>query len=201
MHQRSPKSSFRYIAFEGIDGSGKTTQAKRFYSYLQNLGYNIFYTKEPGGVEGSLRELILNYKWNKKSELFLFLADRALNAEIIKRKIDAGYIVVSDRSMYSTLAYQGFGEGLNLDFLIELNMFATGGLKPDVVFCFDIDLNTMKDRVKNPDVIELKSREFFDRVRRGYISLAETEENFFLIDGSKTEDEVFEEVKRIWESL
>ena len=201
MHQRSPKSSFRYIAFEGIDGSGKTTQAKRFYSYLQNLGYNVFYTKEPGGVEGSLRELILNHKWNKKSELFLFLADRALNAEIIKRKIDAGYIVVSDRSMYSTLAYQGFGEGLNLDFLIELNMFATGGLKPDVVFCFDIDLNTMKDRVKNPDVIELKSREFFDRVRRGYISLAETEKNFFLIDGSKTEDEVFEEVKRIWESL
>ena len=59
----------------------------------------------------------------------------------------------------------------------------------------------MKDRVKKPDVIELKSREFFDRVRRGYISLAETEKNFFLIDGSKTEDEVFEEVKRIWESL
>lgn len=201
MHQRSPKSSFRYIAFEGIDGSGKTTQAKRFYSYLQNLGYNVFYTKEPGGVEGSLRELILNHKWNKKSELFLFLADRALSSEVIKRKIDEGYFVVSDRSMYSTLAYQGFGEGLNLDFLIELNMFATGGLKPDVVFCFDIDLNTMKDRVKNPDVIELKSREFFDRVRRGYISLAETEKNFFLIDGSKTEDEVFEEVKRIWESL
>lgn len=201
MHQRSPKSSFRYIAFEGIDGSGKTTQAKRFYSYLQNLGYNVFYTKEPGGVEGSLRELILNHKWNKKSELFLFLADRALSSEVIKRKIDEGYFVVSDRSMYSTLAYQGFGEGLNLDFLIELNMFATGGLKPDVVFCFDIDLNTMKDRVKKPDVIELKSREFFDRVRRGYISLAETEKNFFLIDGSKTEDEVFEEVKRIWESL
>ena len=201
MHQRSLKSSFRYIAFEGIDGSGKTTQAKRFYSYLQNLGYNVFYTKEPGGVEGSLRELILNHKWNKKSELFLFLADRALSSEVIKRKIDEGYFVVSDRSMYSTLAYQGFGEGLNLDFLIELNMFATGGLKPDVVFCFDIDLNTMKNRVKNPDVIELKSREFFDRVRRGYISLAETEKNFFLIDGSKTEDEVFEEVKRIWESL
>ena len=201
MHQRSPKSSFRYIAFEGIDGSGKTTQAKRFYSYLQNLGYNVFYTKEPGGVEGNLRELILNHKWNKKSELFLFLADRALSSEVIKRKIDEGYFVVSDRSMYSTLAYQGFGEGLNLDFLIELNMFATGGLKPDVVFCFDIDLNTMKDRVKKPDVIELKSREFFDRVRRGYISLAETEKNFFLIDGSKTEDEVFEEVKRIWESL
>lgn len=201
MHQRSPKSSFRYIAFEGIDGSGKTTQAKRFFSYLKSLGYGVFFTKEPGGVDEGLREIILNHRWNKKTELFLFLADRALTSEVIKRKKDEGYFVVSDRSMFSTLAYQGFGEGLDLDFLVKLNMFATGGLKPDLVFCIDIDLDTMQSRVKNPDVIELKSIEFFERVRRGYLTLAETERNFFLIDGRKVEDEVFGEVKRIWESL
>ncbi len=201
MHQRSPKSSFKYIAFEGIDGSGKTTQAKRFYSYLQNLGYNVFYTKEPGGADERLRELILNHRWNKKSELFLFLADRALNSDIIRIRLDEGNLVVSDRSMFSTLAYQGFGEGFDLDFLLELNLFATDGLKPDLIFCFDIDMETMKDRVKNPDVIELKSKEFFERVRNGYIHLAETERDFFLIDGRKAEDEIFEEVKRIWESL
>jgi len=201
MHQRSPKSSFRYIAFEGIDGSGKTTQAKRFFSYLKSLGYGVFFTKEPGGVDEGLREIILNHRWNKKTELFLFLADRALTSEVIKRKKDEGYFVVSDRSMFSTLAYQGFGEGLDLDFLVKLNMFATGGLKPDLVFCIDVDLDTMQSRVKNPDVIELKSIEFFERVRRGYLTLAETERNFFLIDGRKVEDEVFGEVKRIWESL
>ncbi len=201
MHQKSPKNSFKYIAFEGIDGSGKTTQAKLFFSYLKNLGCNVFFTKEPGGADDSIRKLILNHRWNKRSELFLFLADRALNSDIVKRKIEEGYLVISDRSMFSTLAYQGFGEGLDLELLSRLNTFATGGLKPDVVFCLDIDLNTMKSRVKNPDVIELKSSEFFERVRRGYLSLAKTEKNFFLIDGRKAEGEVFKEVKRIWESL
>ncbi len=201
MPLRNQKNSFRYIAFEGIDGSGKSTQAKLFADYLENKGFCVFLTKEPGGSTDKIRDLLLNYRWSKRAELFLFLADRAENAREIKNKLDKGCIVVSDRCMYSTIAYQGFGEGLDIDFLEELNLFSTDGLKPDIVFCFDVDLETMNERVGKRDVIESKPRDFFYRVREGYRELAKRNDRFFLIDGKKKKEEVFGEVLRIWESL
>ena len=201
MPLRNQKNSFRYIAFEGIDGSGKSTQAKLFADYLENKGCCVFLTKEPGGSTDKIRDLLLNYRWSKRAELFLFLADRAENAREIKNKLDKGCIVVSDRCMYSTIAYQGFGEGLDIDFLEELNLFSTDGLKPDIVFCFDVDLETMNERVGKRDVIESKPRDFFYRVREGYRELAKRNDRFFLIDGKKKKEEVFGEVLRIWESL
>ncbi len=201
MPPRNQKNSFRYIAFEGIDGCGKSTQAKLFTDYLENKGFCVFLTKEPGGSTDKIRDLLLNYRWSKRAELFLFLADRAENAREIKSKLEKGCIVVSDRCMYSTIAYQGFGEGLDIDFLEKLNLFSTDGLKPDIVFCFDVDLETMNERVGKRDVIESKPRDFFYRVREGYRELAKRNDRFFLIDGKRKKEEVFGEVLRIWESL
>jgi len=201
MPQKNQKNSFRYIAFEGIDGSGKSTQAELFANYLKDKGLCVFLTKEPGGSTEGIRELLLNYKWSKRAELFLFLADRAQNAETIKDRIEDGCVVVSDRSMYSTIAYQGYGEGLDIDFLEELNLFSTGGLRPDIVFCFDIDLETMNKRIGKKDMIESKSEDFFYRVRKGYLELAKKNEWFFLIDGRKKKEDVFKDVLMIWKSL
>ncbi len=201
MPQENQKNSFRYIAFEGVDGSGKSTQARLFSEYLKDKGFCVFLTKEPGGSTDKIRDLLLNYRWSKKAELFLFLADRTENARKIRERLESGCVVVSDRSMYSTIAYQGFGEGLDVDFLEELNLFSTDGLKPDIVFCFDIDLETMNERLGKRDVIESKSRDFFYRVRHGYLELAKRNNRFFLIDGRKKKEDVFKEVLRIWESF
>ncbi len=200
MPQKNPKNSFKYIVFEGIDGSGKSTQLNLFANYLKSKGLPVFATKEPGGVIDDFRELLLNKKWPKKTELFLFLADRSVTANVVREKLEE-CVVLSDRSMYSTLAYQGYGEGLDIDYLMRLNLFSTDGLKPDVVFCFDIDVETMKKRLTRFDTIESKSDEFFERVRLGYTELSKKIGNFFIIDGRKAKDDVFKEVLEIWESL
>ncbi len=201
MLPKKPKNLFKYIAFEGIDGCGKTTQAQFFVNYLEKEGFCVYFTKEPGGSSGKIRDLLLKERWPSKTELFLFLADRSLNIASIRNEMGKGSIVVSDRSMYSTVAYQGYGEGLDLEFLEKLNLFSTEGLKPDVVFYFDISLETMKNRVKNLDAIESKGDNFFMRVRNGYVELCKKESNFFLINGERDREEVFENVLKIWERL
>ncbi len=201
MLPKKPKNLFRYIAFEGIDGCGKTTQAQLFVNYLKKEGYCVHFTKEPGGANSKIRDLLLKERWPRKAELFLFLADRALNIVNVKRKIEKGCVVVSDRSIYSTMAYQGYGGGLDLEFLEKLNLFSTGGLKPDVVFCFDIDLETMKSRIKKRDAIESKAGEFFIKVREGYVKISKKEKNFFLVDGKKSKEEVFKAVLRAWNGV
>ena len=201
MLPKKPKNLFRYIAFEGIDGCGKTTQAQFFVNYLKREGFCVYFTKEPGGVNNKIRNLLLEEKWPSKTELFLFLADRALNIVNVKREIEKDCIVVSDRSIYSTMAYQGYGGGLDLEFLEKLNLFSTEGLRPDVVFYFDIDLKTMKNRVKKRDAIESKGDSFFMRVRKGYVELSKKEKNFFLINGEKSKEEVLRSVIKIWKSL
>jgi len=199
MRQKNKKNSYKYIAFEGIDKSGKTTIAEKFADYL-SIEYPVFLTKEPGAKSGVFRDLLLSQRWNKKTELFLFLADRADGIELIKKRLTEG-IVISDRSLYSTLAYQGYGEGIDIDFLTQLNRFATDNLFPDVVFLIDIDLDTMKKRSSQADAIESKSIEFFKRVREGYLKLADRFDNFFVIDGTKTIEKVFNQVVDIWNSL
>ncbi len=201
MLQKKPKNLFRYIAFEGIDGCGKTTQAELFVNYLKKEGYCVHFTKEPGGTNSKIRDLLLEERWPSKAELLLFLADRALNIVNVKRKIEQGCVVVSDRSIYSTMAYQGYGEGLDLEFLEKLNLFSTNGLKPEVVFCLDIDLETMRNRIKKRDAIESKGGEFFIRVRKGYVEISKKEKNFFLIDGKKSKEEVFKDVLRAWNGI
>ncbi len=192
----------RYIAFEGIDASGKTTQAKLFYEYLLNKKIKAFFTKEPGGDKKTkeIRKIILNEHLNDKAKLFLFLADRAQNCENVKKYIQSG-CVISDRSLFSTIAYQHYGSSIDFDFIDKANRFATGGIVPDIVFCIDVSVDTMNKRLNKKDSIENRSSDFFERVRSGYLEMSKSYSNFFIINGEKDVDDVFKDIRGIWEKI
>ncbi len=190
---------FRYVAFEGIDASGKSTQAKLFCKFLKDAGYNIFCTKEPGGSKetSKLREILLKENLNPKAKLFLFLADRAVHTDLINRQLKKS-VVVSDRSLFSTIAYQSFGEGLDRSFVEQSNLFATGGLLPDITFIIDIDMDLMHKRLTEKDVMESKGDDFFRRVKKGYEYIAENFDNVHIIDGNRAIDDIFKDIIGIW---
>ena len=170
-----------FITFEGQDGCGKTTQMNLLVEYLKSKGYDVVLTREPGckGLGEKIRGLLLDYDGEVSSvcESFLFLADRAQNVDIIVRKnVEAGKIVISDRHIDSTVAYQGYGRKLNIEKINMLNDIATSGLKPDLTYVFDIDVETSMARVgKEKDRMESAGKEFFERVRNGYLEIAKKE--------------------------
>ena len=172
-----------FITFEGQDGCGKTTQINLLIEYLKNNGYEVVLTREPGskGLGEKIRSLLLDYDGEVSSvcESFLFLADRAQNVDIIVRKnVEAGKIVISDRHTDSSVAYQGYGRQLDVDKINMLNNIATSGLKPDLTYIFDIDVETSMARVgKEKDRMESAGKEFFERVRKGYLQIAKNEPN------------------------
>ena len=170
-----------FITFEGADGCGKTTQIKLLTDYLKYRGYEVVLTREPGcaGLRQKIRDLLLNYdgEVSPVCESFLFLADRAQNVDVIvRRNIEQGRIVISDRHTDSSLAYQGYGRELDVNRIDMLNNIATSGLKPDLTFVFDIDVETSMNRIgKEKDRMESSGREFFERVRQGYLKIAQKE--------------------------
>lgn len=170
-----------FITFEGADGCGKTTQIKLLDEYLRSKGYKTLLTREPGskGLGEKLREILLNYDGEvaPACESFLFLADRAQHVEcIIKPALKNGVIVLCDRHTDSTLAYQGYGRGLDLEEIKQLNNIATGGLKPDLTLLFDVDIETSQARVgKEKDRMESAGVDFFERVRKGFLEIAKAE--------------------------
>lgn len=172
-----------FITFEGADGCGKTTQIKLLIEYLEKRGYEVVLTREPGckGLGERIRELLLNYdgEVSPVCESFLFLADRAQNVDVIVRKnVNEGKIVISDRHIDSSLAYQGYGRELDVEKIDMLNNIATSGLKPDLTYVFDIDVETSMSRVgKEKDRMESAGKEFFERVRQGYLKIAQKEPN------------------------
>lgn len=172
-----------FITFEGQDGCGKTTQINLLVEYLQKKGYEVVLTREPGckGLGEKIRGLLLDYDGEVSSvcESFLFLADRAQNVDIIVRKnVEAGKIVISDRHTDSSVAYQGYGRQLDVDRINMLNNIATSGLKPDLTYVFDIDVETSMARVgSHKDRMESAGKEFFERVRNGYLEIAKKEPN------------------------
>ena len=170
-----------FITFEGIDGCGKTTQIELLKESLEKKGYTVLLTREHGakGLGEKLREILLNYDGEVSSncESFLFLADRAQHIDtIIKPAIDKGVIVLCDRHTDSTVAYQGYGRQLDLEQIYQLNKIATNGIIPDITFILDIDIDTSLQRIgKGRDRMENSGREFFERVRKGYIEISEKE--------------------------
>ena len=170
-----------FITFEGADGCGKTTQIKLIDKYLRSKGYKTLLTREPGskGLGEKIREILLNYEGEVSSrcESFLFLADRAQHVDcIIKPALQEGTIVLCDRHTDSTVAYQGYGRGLDIEEIKKLNALATGGLKPDLTIVFDVDIETSQARVgKNKDRMESAGVEFFKRVRAGFLEIAKKE--------------------------
>jgi dTMP kinase len=203
----------KFVTFEGGEGSGKTTQIKLAADWLGERRIPVVATAEPGGTPlgRKIRDILLNRgAWNigAEAELILFAAARAQHVqETILPALREGSLVLCDRFTDATVAYQGFGRGLNIEFIRTLNDFSTGSLKPDLTLLFDLPAEAGLERAKirsagsrpeaAEDRFEREERSFHGRVREGYLSLvAEEPERFRIIDGSAGIGEVLREVCR-----
>ena len=173
-----------FISFEGIEGTGKSTQAKLLYNYLREKGADVILTEEPGGTQISvkIREVLLSVEHKEMSaltELLLYNASRAQHIqEVIMPALDRGAFVITDRFTDSTLAYQGYGRGLDLQLIDSIDLIATGRLRPDITLLLDLDVQTGLKRnrgINKTDRLELEDVPFHERVRNGYHILAAKE--------------------------
>ena len=195
-----------FITFEGIDGCGKSTQCELLRNYLESTGKDFVFVREPGGtvIGERIREILLdkkNTQMTARTELLLFEAARAqITDEVIRPALEKGRIVLCDRFFDSSSAYQGKARGMGMDFVDSLNMAATGGLKPDITFFFDISaeeaLARRGKRGEASDRIELAGLKFQEDVRAGYLELAENSDGRIVtIDAKLGIDEIFEQIK------
>jgi len=174
-----------FITFEGPEGSGKTSQIMPLVNTLRQKGYRVFATREPGGtmIGDQIRQVLMNLdnkSMNPRTEILLFCASRAqLVNEVILPRLEQGEIVLCDRYADSTLAYQGYGHGLDMDFLRSLLNFATHSLKPDLTVLLDIDPEVGLRRRMNSggkwDRMDAYELAFHQRVRQGYLKMAQEE--------------------------
>jgi len=205
----------RFITFEGGDGTGKTTQLKALESRLQAKGRSCITTREPGGTSlGKLiRRVLLEVGKQpiaSPTELFLYLADRAQHVqEVILPAITRGEIVLCDRYTDSTLAYQGYGRGIDLQLLRQLNEIANRGVAPDLTLLLDcpVELGLARTARRQLDAdqaggredrFEREQMEFHERVRAGFLALAQAEpERFRIVDASGSVQEVARQIQNI----
>lgn len=197
-----------FITYEGIEGSGKSTQVNLLASHLQNSGIPNLVTREPGGCQlgRRLRAMLLDCRQtrlNPKAELCLFIADRAQHlADVILPALEAGQTVICDRYVDSTIAYQGYGRGMNIDNLYELNRLGAGILEPDITILLDLpasagllragERNRQEGTVVSEGRFDSESLDFHRRVRKGYLALAQKfPERICVIDASQGPDETF----------
>jgi dTMP kinase len=195
-----------YLAFEGIDGSGKTTFIEEVSKELisSNIGFKI--VREPGGTKlgEGIRELLLShdYRVDPTSEALLFSASRAqLIEEVVKPTIEKGEVIITDRSAYSSVAYQGVGRGLGYKEVYDLNDFAIKSFWPQKVILLDIDPEISLSRQKVADRIGSDQVSFFNKVREGYLELAdEFSEKFLVLNAEDKQEENFTKVSK-WLNL
>lgn len=201
-----------FISFEGIDFCGKSTQVELLKNYLIKNKKKVEIIREPGGTEISeeVRNLLLDRKHNKmftETEIFLFSASRSqLVREKIRHYLSENIYVISDRFHDSTTAYQGFGRGIPLASVEHINSLAVGNTIPDITFFIDITVEesekrkTIKGETKL-DRIEISDREFFNRVRDGYLYLAKKEKRFRTLDGTESESEIHKRIVKELDAL
>jgi len=183
----------RLIAFEGADASGKSTQARRLAARLElPLTFQFGATD----IGGSIRRILLDPEHRElddRAEALLVIADKAQHvAEIVGPALDRGETIISDRFTASSLAYQGYGRGLDLDALAEMMRFATHGIEPDLTVLLDVDLAVARERLGDQiDRIEGAGAEFHQRVRQGYLEMAAASpDHWLVIDAGGTVDDV-----------
>ena len=199
-----------FITLEGGDGAGKSTQMRNIESFFTEKGFTVRHTREPGGprISEKLREILLdteNTEMEPVTEMLIYAAARAQHVrEVVVPALERGEIVLCDRFVDSSIAYQAYGRNLG-DMVAEVNRYATGGLKPDITIWLDIDPETGKKRAsgdKGPDRLDLEPADFHGRVREGYKAIAEAEpERFKRIDATGTVDEIKEKICRCLEDL
>lgn len=196
-----------FITFEGVEGAGKSTAMAHLEGILRMAGHDCLRTREPGGctLGRNLRSVLLDARTrglSGRAELFLFLADRAQHVrEVVRPALEAGQVVLCDRYTDSTLAYQGYGRGLDIDQLRLLNQMASGGLQPDLTLLLDLPVrcglmragerNRTEGLVVSEGRFDAESLDFHERVRQGYRALAADEpERFALVDASQPPEDV-----------
>ena len=212
MTQMSISNNSLFISFEGIDGCGKSTQVKMLMNRFESDGIDSLLVREPGGtrISEEIREVLLknrNENMAERTEALLMTASRAqLTHDVIIPSLDSGLIVIADRFKDSTLAYQGGGRGLDINYLLQLNDFATFELDPDITFFIDVTADEGHRRLnsKNPDRIEGAGKIFQEKVREQYLKLAHIySDRFIVLDGENTPEEIHQiiwlEIKRIQE--
>ena len=208
-HESKERSAPRapFLVFEGAEGVGKSTQLALLLDWLGELGVACSSAREPGGTAfgEAVRDLVLHqraYDPSPEAELFLMLAARSEYVRrIVEPALARGEVFISDRFEHSTMAYQGFGRGLDLDAVWEANRLATGGLQPDLAFWLDLPADRAASRRAQAsgelDRIETAGSEFFDAVVTGYAELARTLPNVERIDASRGPNEVHQEIRTL----
>lgn len=200
-----------FITFEGIDGSGKSSHLRRVSAYLAGVGVDVVTTREPGGtaIGEQIRALLLSNETREispEAETMLYASDRAEHVrKVILPALDGGRIVLCDRYVDSTKAFQGYGRGISLSLITDLNRIATGGLAPDLTILLDVDPAIARARLdaraapgsnKQPvDRFDEEAYEFHRRVREGYLALASAEPHrFHVVDSGVGVEEAHEKV-------
>ncbi len=203
-----------FISICGVEGAGKTTQIRHIADFLKSTGLKFVMTREPGGTEigMKIRRILLdpkNHNLTPKAELFLYAADRTQHIEqLILPALNEGKIVVTDRFVDSTTVYQGYARGIDFELVEKINELVLNGLKPDVTILLDISpsvgLARVRDQLQFGERVESESRfeqeelVFHEKIRQGFLTLAQKETNrFHVIDANRDPDEVTKDVIRI----
>ena len=187
-----------FFVFDGMDGAGKTTQLQLFAEWLAEKRCNVLVCKDPGTTDlgDALRKLLLgdhSVEIHMRSELLMFMTARAqLVDEVIRPALAAGKVVVCDRYVFSTVVYQGYGGEIDPDKVWELNEFATDGLKADMTFIFDLDVETALSRLgASRDRMESRGKEYFEKLRAGFITESKRwPDSVELIDATGSVDDI-----------
>ena len=188
----------KFITFEGSEGSGKSTQIDLAQQYLESKGKDVLFLREPGSVEISerIRGILLDTNTTDMSdecETLLYMAARAqLVKEVIIPALNNGKVILCDRFLDSTVAYQGYGNGVDIEMIKNIGKFVTQGFELDLTFLFDLDVKEGFARINRPkDRIEQRSIDYHNRVRKGYLEIANNEpDRVKLIDAEKSKDEI-----------
>jgi len=194
------------ITFEGLDLSGKSTQAKLLLDRLSSSGFQVVFIREPGGTEigEKIRTILLdkqNSGMTDETELFLFSASRAqLVRETIKPALESGKMVICDRFYDSSTAYQGWGRGVSVKAIETINWCASAGLEPDITFFLDLPVEEVEKRItralKEKDRMESNGHHFYEEVRKGYLEIAREHPRFTILNAAKPVDELHKEIWR-----